>query len=690
MANKNKTQPKPPVQRQQVASLGEGVVKMPLQALSVELSAESVNDEKRTIDAVFYSGAQVARMDWWTGEKSMLQFSLDPAHIRMGRLNSGAPVLNCHSAWSLSDVFGVVEKAWLEAGKGMATLRFSDREEVEPVWRDVKNKILRNVSMGAAVHKLKDVTPDESKVKHFLAVDWEPMEISAVPIGADPGAGFLRDEQQQFTECEVEHLEQRATAQEEPLMKVEETLTGAAGTEPVVTQPVAPSAPTVDLAAIRAEAAQTERLRIDGIQKSVKLAGLDVSLAEEMVKKGISLADARTEIFNKLAERSEANPIRSASVSITRDADVTRLACMENQLLHRLAPDKVKLEGGREYAGQSLFELLKENLSEQGIRVKGLSKLEIVRLGLRRREGYETLGYQSTSDFPSLLANVAAKRLRAAYEENPASYRRWARRAPNAPDFKQMSVVVLSNHPDLLRTNEHGEFQYSKLTDGKEVYSLLTYGRILPFTRQSIINDDLRGFDRLTTGFGASAARLENRTVYAELTNNAVLSDSVALFDAVTHKNYTTPGTAISVASLGVGRAAMRLQKGLAAEPEELNLSPRFLLVPAALEQIAYQFTSSQYVPAKSADTNEFRTGGRTALEPVVESVLDANSSSKWYLAADTSQIDTVEYCFLDGNEGVFIEQEMGFDIDGMKIKARLDFAAKALDYRGLYLNAGA
>jgi hypothetical protein len=32
----------------------------------------------------------------------------------------------------------------------------------------------------------------------------------------------------------------------------------------------------------------------------------------------------------------------------------------------------------------------------------------------------------------------------------------------------------------------------------------------------------------------------------------------------------------------------------------------------------------------------------------------------------------------------------MGFEVDGMEIKARHDFAAKALDFRGLFKNAGA
>jgi hypothetical protein len=51
--------------------------------------------------------------------------------------------------------------------------------------------------------------------------------------------------------------------------------------------------------------------------------------------------------------------------------------------------------------------------------------------------------------------------------------------------------------------------------------------------------------------------------------------------------------------------------------------------------------------------------------------------------------IDTIEYCYLDGNEGVYIETRNGFEVDGMEIKARLDFAAKAIDFRGLYKSTG-
>ena len=152
--------------------------------------------------------------------------------------------------------------------------------------------------------------------------------------------------------------------------------------------------------------------------------------------------------------------------------------------------------------------------------------------------------------------------------------------------------------------------------------------------------------------------------------------------------NLTGTGTAISVTSLGVGRTMMRLQKGL--QSEELNLTPAYLIVPATQENLAYQYTSANYTPATAATINEFRAGGRTALEPIVEAILDASSTTAWYLAANNGAIDTVEYCFLDGAEGPVIESEVGFEVDGISYKCREDFAAKAIDFRGLYKNAGA
>jgi hypothetical protein len=365
-----------------------------------------------------------------------------------------------------------------------------------------------------------------------------------------------------------------------------------------------------------------------------------------------------------------------------RDTTETALLGMAEALSHRMDPAGAPLTDlGRAYRSQSLLELGREYLELHGVDTRGVERMQLVRDVMHFRSGMSTTG-----DFPALLANVANKRLRSAYEDNAPSYTRWARRAPNAPDFREIAVTQLSGAPDLLQVNEHGEFKYGTMSSGAEKYSVVTYGRIVSLTRQAMLNDDLRGFERMVSAFAGAARRIENRLVYSQLTANAALSDGVALFHA-THANLAGAGAPISVTTLGAGRASMRLQKGL--QSEELNLAPAFLIVPATQEALAYQYTSANYTPAQPSNINEFALAGRTALQPVVEAVLDANSTTAWYLAANSSQCDTVEYCYLDGADGPFMETKPGFDVDGISFKARLDFAAKAIDYRGLYRNPG-
>ena len=200
-------------------------------------------------------------------------------------------------------------------------------------------------------------------------------------------------------------------------------------------------------------------------------------------------------------------------------------------------------------------------------------------------------------------------------------------------------------------------------------------------TRQTIINDDLNAFADLPAKFGRAAANLESDIVWGIVTTNAALNDGTALF----HANHGNLGSGvIAVAGLDAGRSAMRIQKSL--DGQFINVMPQFLIVPAAKETIAQQYTSADFVSAKSSDINPFKS----SLQVLVEPRLDATSTAVWYLAADPMTIDTIEYCYLDGNEGVYIETRNGFEVDGMEIKARLDFAAKAIDYRGLYKSSGA
>ena len=99
---------------------------------------------------------------------------------------------------------------------------------------------------------------------------------------------------------------------------------------------------------------------------------------------------------------------------------------------------------------------------------------------------------------------------------------------------------------------------------------------------------------------------------------------------------------------------------------------------------IAINASASRKSPAPSGPNV------RNRLAPISEPRLDAASETAWYLAASPNQIDTIEYAYLEGQQGAYIETRNGFDVDGVEIKCRLDFGAKAIDWRGLYKNPGA
>jgi hypothetical protein len=372
-------------------------------------------------------------------------------------------------------------------------------------------------------------------------------------------------------------------------------------------------------------------------------------------------------------------------IRIVTDAGDTLRTAVESAIVLRanpqaLKPDAKEREMARNWRGMSLLETGRAFIEEtQGIRLRGFSRMELasVCLGMQTRAGMHT-----TSDFANLLANVASKRLRAAYEVAPQNWKRIGRQSNN-PDFKQKSVVQLSSAPAFKKVREHEEYQYGGLTDGVEKYALATYGRIIAITRQALINDDLSAFDRLPMMLGRAAAELEANTFWSIIILNENLNDGVALFHA-THGNLGA-ASAINEAGLTAAKAAMRKQKSLAAkaaDAEPLNLVPVTMVVSPDKEVEAQKMLTA-VMPNATSGVNVFQS----SMELLVEARLTGNA---WYLAADPATIDTIEYSYLEGEEGVFTEQQIGFDIDGIKIKGRLDFAAKAIDFRGLFKNPGA
>lgn len=427
--------------------------------------------------------------------------------------------------------------------------------------------------------------------------------------------------------------------------------------------------------------------------------GLDAGAALSVMSdpKVRTIEEATDALQTRAAEASNRSPRQRPQFQLQADEGDKIRAAVTDGLTLRANPQAIvgqdtatrdRIAAARNWRGMSLLEMGRVFLEEtQGVKLRGLSRMELasVLLGMRTLSGDMVVvraGAMSTSDFSNILANVASKRLRHAYAATPQTWKPFCRQSNN-PDFKTKSVVQLSSAPVFKRVREGQEYSYGGMTEGVEQYALATYGRIVPITRVAIINDDLGAFDRLPMMLGRQAASLENSTVYGVLTANAAMNDTVALFHA-DHGNLMT-GSAIDETNLILADKALRDQTTLGDQTEDkekLIVTGSFLVTGNAYRVPALKILTA-VMPTATSGVNVFQGTMTPISDPNI-------SGNKWFVIANPADIDTIEYAYLEGEEGVFIEQRQGFEIDGLEIKARLDFAAKAIDHRGMVYNPGA
>jgi hypothetical protein len=667
-------------------------------ALARAATARLIEGEggERVVEVIWTTGATIQRRRW-EGWDEIVEFDeelvVEPGAIRLERMQGGAPFLDTHNGFSLRSVLGSVVpgSVRIEGGKGLARVRLTDAPDAAPAIQRVLEKHVA-ISVGYRVHRF-EITKRDGQREHWRAVDWEPLEISAVPMPADPGAHIRAGESRAgaLAPCVLVPRDAstaaRAAISKEAAMPEDQTAAVAEQRAAETTTPApaaqgqaapAPAAAPADAAAIRAAERQTAR----DILALCARHGFGQDFAADLIGRGVGLDAARAAILDKLADsddrtgaRSEPAPARARSDG---SADRAFGDAMAAALLHRHDPGRHTLAAGaRDFRGHSLLDLARMSLERRGVSTAGMGRMEIAGMALNTRAGLH-----STSDFPFILANVANKTLRAAYEGTPRTFVAWARQA-TITDFKQVSRVQLGGAPNLQLVPESGEFSYGTIGEGREVYALLTYGRIVGVTRQAIVNDDLDAFTRVPAAFGAAAADLESDIVYSILTGNPNMSDGVALFHA-THGNLGTAG-AINETSLAEAYRLFGAQRGL--EGRQISVLPRFIITPPGARGVEARKNVTATTPNAVAGVNAFAN----RLEVVEEArLLPPSGADPWFLAADPARIDTVEYAYLEGQQGVATEVRQGFEVDGIEIKARHDFAAKAIDWRGLFRNAGA
>ena len=234
----------------------------------------------------------------------------------------------------------------------------------------------------------------------------------------------------------------------------------------------------------------------------------------------------------------------------------------------------------------------------------------------------------------------------------------------------------------LEKVNESGEFKSGTMAEAGESYAVDSYGRIFGISRKALVNDDLGAFSDLSRRLGQAAAAFEAQFLVNLLVANAgigpIMSDTKNLFDPA-HGNVAVTGGAPAEASLSDARLAMRKQTGPSGGL--ISVTPKYVLAPPDLETTVEKLLTEIEAVAV-VDVNVF-----SRLSLVIEPRLtDPNC---WYVIADPTEVDGLEYAYLAGAPGPQIESKAGFEVDGVQTKVRLDYGGGFVDWRGWYRNSG-
>ncbi len=151
------------------------------------------SEEERTIEVSFSSEFPYNRGGIFEEEWIEILGHTEK-EVNLQRLNSKAPILYNHMRFDKDSRIGVVEKAWLERGRGRAIIKISKRKEIDGIWQDIKDGILSNVSVGYTINKKELIGRNSDGINEFRVTSWTPTEISMVDIPADYSVGIGRSE----------------------------------------------------------------------------------------------------------------------------------------------------------------------------------------------------------------------------------------------------------------------------------------------------------------------------------------------------------------------------------------------------------------------------------------------------------------------------------------------------------------
>lgn len=455
---------------------------------------------------------------------------------------------------------------------------------------------------------------------------------------------------------------------------------------PVVTEPVALTQADVDKAAAAAAAAAVaaDRTRSTEIRALTTKHNLGSAFADELINDGaINLATAREKILDKLAERSDSEQIgHNGAIIVGKDSRDKFMEGAANWILVRagvaqMVENAAKLRGETlridpgEFRGASMASLAGESLQIMGQRVTSRDPRVIIGDAFTAVNAIT----QGTGDFPLLLENALHKIVLASYATTPDKWTKFCGKT-SVSDFKANNMYRLGTFGVLDSLNELGEFKQKAIPDGaREKLTASTKGNIIALSRQALINDDMGAFNGFAVDLGRAAKLTIEVDVFAYINSNPNTGDGQPFFSAA-HGNLMAAGAAPTVAEIDLVRQKMASQKDISGN-DFLEISPSIWLGPLALGGQARVSNGSQFDP----DTANKLQRMNIALGIFDEIVDTARlTGTPWYTFADPTVAPAIVVGFLNGVEEPFIDNEIGWRVDGTEVKVRIDYGIAGIN----------
>ncbi len=702
---------------------------------SFEVRATSLNEESRTIDADISTETPVPMPDWKRME--MIPEVLLASGVQYPKSRQ-VPFLDSHNRWRVGDQLGSARDIRIEGDKVRGTLHFSSAAESE--FTKVREGHVTDVSAGYEVLKRVYVPAGESKSIAGRSFDgpvnvvtkWRLREVSLTPIGADaqaklrgldPAAFVFESQDEKERQFEMnEELRKLLVSRGMPAELNDEEaqrwlLENPGKLAEQKKEEQRQQAPAqIDTDAIRKAARdiiEEERKAHQAFRKEVDalcdLAGLPDCVEHA---RGLDSLEAVRSYLQEQKRKMVDDIASGPSVRVTSEgidrlrSDIgtsLSLRCVESiagrkESIDRVFPESKRAKGHDQWRHASMFDMAHELVRASGVNTRGMTRDDIAICAMFGSEkiGYRSGGaYHTTGSFANLTLDAVNKSMQVGYTETPSTWRGPMRQGTSVNDFKNIHRIRMGSVGNLPVWNDNSNPEKAGVTDGKETYAVESRSIELDFSYRLLVNDDMDALTRAPQMLGAAAARTVNAVAWSQVTSNPTMSDGVALFATATgarkRTNLTSGAGTPSVSTLQTLSNLMRQMRGEnTPEGNEssdiLNIMPRYLIGPSALETTIKQLVLSVYDPANA--NMAYNTA--SSLIPVIEPLLDAASTTAWYVFADPSQIDTVEVTFLTGQEAPVVRQDMDFKKLCQSFIVLQTFAAKALNHRGVQRHAGA